>query len=774
MKNIRDDVKKLTNKDLTGKDQQNDVLNEEQIKRLTVYESTEGIIKQIIDKIIISVVRTTQAKEIEEQMGNFCFNSLKHQMTSLFETSFINYTDDVTHQEPQFLWDSTPPLENTWVELQEPESQIIDRYESTNIEFIEIKKEQDKDLDTLPNTVTKQSEKRNNFNKKTGKKESEPLYLNNNNIISEVEEKSSISGFGGEVKVDKGDIPEISGIEDKVSESLDITDAEIKNNIDNAAEISKKEKNIQKEDNKNLENIQPKKEELNKNKEVVKKDMNKDLKIEEKKINTTTKATTNQTSSTLPPVKPKGKNIPLVDYPFSDIPGVEDEFNHDNLEPANVEFLRKEREQLILKRLVEKKNQEKENKVVKPKEENEKVKKKLIDTNRLTFDSNGNIIHFRPFKLDNLMKDFIMTKNTIKGIEFKAENIPSKKKNKDKKEKPKEVKKEEIIIKNTEEEGKIKDIKNFGNLNTDKENFIPSGSNFQIIAPNTGVIIKENNQSKEGSREFSKYFKKYSIQDYDKMLNDFVPLQNRTILKNQLSTSTNNNNSKYLSTAPNNSMLNRKPSNSIINSNIEQKNNINNTEIPNNPLLSSYDEQSYMIDKDKSINNNSSGLNVNNSAINNPLLPSNMNSMNLNRYNESYNTINMDNSIVMKKLGSSSLKLELENLKDLSTINPDLITLPSNRSNIFRSSYIKNNRTFKVQQPNKNVFSDFNKNIMATSGWGNDTTSRNEKKGIDDMNKVYARHMTKQQVLRELGSNILSGIKIRLPRDRKVDINSNI
>ena len=42
------------------------------------------------------------------------------------------------------------------------------------------------------------------------------------------------------------------------------------------------------------------------------------------------------------------------------------------------------------------------------------------------------------------------------------------------------------------------------------------------------------------------------------------------------------------------------------------------------------------------------------------------------------------------------------------------------------------------------------------------------------MNKVYARHMTKQQVLRELGSNILSGIKIRLPRDRKVDINSNI
>ena len=46
--------------------------------------------------------------------------------------------------------------------------------------------------------------------------------------------------------------------------------------------------------------------------------------------------------------------------------------------------------------------------------------------------------------------------------------------------------------------------------------------------------------------------------------------------------------------------------------------------------------------------------------------------------------------------------------------------------------------------------------------------------GYDDNNIIYSRHMTKQQVLRELGSNILSGIKIKLPRRRKVELNDNI
>jgi hypothetical protein len=379
--------------------------------------------------------------------------------------------------------------------------------------------------------------------------------LNNNNVINEVEEKSSLSGFEGEVKIENGVLPELSGIDNKISESLNMTDADIKNDIDNAQEIAQKEKakiNENKNtENKNTENIPEKKVESSKNI-----NKNNNLKIEERKEVTSTKPSTNQTATTLPPIKKKGKNVPILDYPFSDIPGVEEEFNHDNLEPPNIEFLRREREELIQKKIIENKIKESQNKVVKPKEDTDKVKKKLIDTNRLTFDSNGNIIHFRPYKIDNLTKDFVITKNIIRGVEYKAEVAPTKKKNAKKKEKEKEKENDEVI-KNYEEEKKTKEISNITNPQTnDKDKFIPSGSNFQIISPNTGVIIKENNQSKEGPREFSKYFKKYSLQDYDKMLNDYVPLQNKTMLKKQLSI---NNNSKYLTSAPNNSMLNKSP-----------------------------------------------------------------------------------------------------------------------------------------------------------------------------------------------------------------------
>ena len=778
MKNIKDDQKQPT---------QEQKLSEEEIIKKSLYQSAEGIIKQLIDKMIASAVRSTQIKEVDDQMGIFCFNNLKVQMTSLFESTFINYTDDLFHDEPKLLWEQTPPPENTWVELPEPGNPELDRYESTNINFVEIKKDQDKDMPTSTTTGSVISDNKNLNKKKGTKKEAEPLYLNNNNVINEVEEKSSLSGFDGEVKIENGALPELSGIDNKISESLNMTDADIKNEFDNAQETAQKEKpkisenkntenkiteNKNKE-NKNTENIPPKKEESSKNI-----NKNNNLKVEEKKELSSTKPSTNQPSTALPPIKKKGKNVPILDYPFSDIPGVEEEFNHDNLEPANVEFLRREREELIQKRIIENKIKESQSKAAKPKEETDKVKKKLIDTNRLTFDSNGNIIHFRPYKLDNLTKDFAITRNTIKGFEYKPEAVPAKKKNAKKKDKEKEKEKEkepEEVIKNFEEEKRTKEISNITNPSAnDKDKFIPSGSNFQIISPNTGVIIKENNQSKEGPREFSKYFKKYSLQDYDKMLNDYVPLQNKTMLKNQLSI---NSNSKYMPTAPNNnSMINKMPSMGISNSNLESNNNINISEIPNNPLLTNNvaEQSSYLMEKDKSLNNNSSGININLASNNNPLLSSNLNSMVFNRYNESYNTMNMDNSIVMKKMGTGSLKLELENLKDLSTINPELITLPNRRRNILGNSFMRGNKTYKIKQPEKNVLSDFNRKIISTAGWGNETGNENGGFKDKDKNLVYSRHITKQQVLRELGSNILSGIKIKLPRDRKVDINNNI
>ena len=782
----RDSIIRATNKKDHTKDGHDEIKN----TYITNYQSSESVIKQILDRIITVAIRSSQTKEIDEKMGDFCFNNLKIQMTSLFETNFINYTDDQFHENPPMLWELISPPENTWVELPEPGTQEMDRYESSNIDFIEIKKDQQQENQASPIITKSASSSDKKIGKKKvnlGKKESEPLSWNKNNIISEVEEKSSISGFEGELKIEKGAIPEYSGIEDKLSDSISMTDAEIKKNIDKVVD---KDKNS---DTATPRKDEPKEKEKEKVKEKVKEKENASIKKNEEKKENTTKASSTQISS-LPPIKKKGGKTPIADYPYSDIPGVEEEYNHDHFEPQNVEFLRREREELIQKRIIENKLKESSNKTIKPTEDNERIKKKLIDTNRLTFDSNGNIIHFRPYKLDSLMKDFAITRNTIKGFDRGADNANNNtnykrrnlglNKEKKEKEKEKEVIHEEII-KNEEEKKTVKEINNTAtSVNPERERFIPSGSNFQIISPNIGVVIKENNQQKEGPREFSKFFKKYSIQDYDKMLNDYVPLQNKTMLHNHLNSPSSN--SKYLSTVPtnskvNNSLFNRRPSiksSMDSNNNLNNANNVNNTENPINPLLSNNEEQSsYFIDKDKSISNSAGGsglgvgFNMNsNNAINNPLLSSNMNSMNFNN-----NSLNMDNSIVMKKLGTGSLKLELESLKDLSLINSEILNLPNKRKNIFGSHFNKNSKTYKVkQQPIKNNLNDFNKKIMVTAGWGNETNDNLNEFKSGNNNIVYARHITKQQVLRELGSNILSGIKIKLPRDRKVDINNNI
>ena len=71
---------------------------------------------------------------------------------------------------------------------------------------------------------------------------------------------------------------------------------------------------------------------------------------------------------------------------------------------------------------------------------------------------------------------------------------------------------------------------------------------------NIGVVIKENNKYKQGPKDFSKYFQKYSLSDYDKMLTDFVPFQNKTLMQNQLKKLNSSLNNEYMSTAPNKSI----------------------------------------------------------------------------------------------------------------------------------------------------------------------------------------------------------------------------
>ena len=736
----------------------------------TSYQIAEGVVQFILDKIISITVRKSQVDIIEQNFGDFCFNDFKHQLTSLFESNFINYTDDIEHTEQKVLWDTELPKENTWVELSEPGCQDMDRYESYFINFVENKHEEiptSKESNDLTNKDSKKNKKENKFHKKD--------IIQNNT-------EENLNSVDKELKIPNDVIPECSMIEEDNSKSIMSVSiaAEIKKEMVNTSDnenIIAEEKISEKMNNKQTPNKNEQLIEKNENEPLIEIKKNEPL-IEKNKSNDNILNNNTNTVDNIPQniniaktennISPnnnvnegnintltKSKKIPFINLPSYDIPNIFEDYNHDRLAPVNVEYLRREREELIIKRLNEIKLKEAEKKIVKKNDEVEKVKKKLIDTNRLTFDSNGNIIHFRPYKFDNIIRDFLITRNTIKGVSTDKNtntNNPQGKKKKSALSSAKEKKTEEIIKNN--EEGN----KNSKQFFEEKEKFTPSGSNFQIISPNTGVVIKESGLFKEGDRDFGKYFNKYSIQDYDKMLNDFVPMQNLTMLKKKIGDSQN------LLTEVNSSSDVKKLGSSI-----------SNTEILNNPLLQNNEQSSFFIEKDDKASSNiksigGSAVNIHMNSNSNPfMISSNMNSINFKNL-ESYNSLNFENSIVMKKLGTGSLKLELDTLKDLTELNPENMR-NNKRYNIFGKNF---KRSHKNLTSEKNVFSEFNKKIMKNKGWGNDVMDSNLKPDKVSDGKVYARHHTKQQVLRELGSSILNGVKIRLPRDRKVDLNTNI
>ena len=268
------------------------------------------------------------------------------------------------------------------------------------------------------------------------------------------------------------------------------------------------------------------------------------------------------------------------------------------------------------------------------------------------------------------------------------------------------------------------------------------------------------------------------------MLTDFVPFQNKTLMQNQLKKLNSSLNNEYMSTVPNksiniNSPLKKKVTNNSLSNSFDFNNNANNNSNLNinNPLLT---DATAMNNSNNNINSNIN-LNINSSlSNNNPLLSSNFRLINSNNNIPSYKSINTENSIVMKKLGTTSLKLELENLKDLNTINPEIFNRTNRLKNIFRYNSYKDYKKYRNRNEKKiSAFTEFNRNIMNSRDWGNEIgNKKTDNKDIvfnrDNNNNIYSRYITKQQFIRELGSNILSGIKIRLPRDRKVDINNNI
>ena len=449
----------------------------------------------------------------------------------------------------------------------------------------------------------------------------------------------------------------------------------------------------------------------------------------------------------------------------------------------NIDLLRKEYEKELLKKEEDKKKQkrEKEKEVIQLKFMNDNNNKKIIDSNKLTFDSDGQIISFRQYRTDNL-KDFLIPRNFIREVKKNNISNPS----------PKNIKNSENNATTSNKTPKkniqiIEDIIKNETINQDQtkinnkvfEKIIPSGSNYQIMSPEIGVTIKENGQWKEGPKDFSKYFKKYSLKDYDEMLNEHLPTLNknflRTSLDNMLGTKSLRNSVLNTNNISNNKMPNIKKRNS---------NDLNNNEEMSsyNPLITNPINETNLLDKDinnlynyKTIDasNNimiSSRKSIFNINRNNPLLTSYNNNMSSTKLN----TTNCDKFITMKKNNIGSLKLELDSLKDLSETNSGLYknmnTLTTRYNDFLGEKFrLKNHSLISRKTNYKNYFGDFNKKILTNKRWGNEFSQNN----TNNIHTVYSKHQTKMQILRELGNNILNGNKVKLPRNRKVDLIAN-
>ena len=171
------------------------------------------------------------------------------------------------------------------------------------------------------------------------------------------------------------------------------------------------------------------------------------------------------------------------------------------------------------------------------KEKEEKKKRRLdifknrfpIDTSKFTFDSNGKIIYLKRYDIESLQKDLKLIPSWQKTINksnknIAINNITNQDNNK------------EIITehKNNEEEYEFRKTKR-----------IIGGSNYLLIKPETGVLIKEDKKEKVGDFNYQLKYNKSSIYDYYQKISSL----------NQKNISNYNLNKKFLSLSKSTSRL---------------------------------------------------------------------------------------------------------------------------------------------------------------------------------------------------------------------------
>ena len=205
--------------------------------------------------------------------------------------------------------------------------------------------------------------------------------------------------------------------------------------------------------------------------------------------------------------KKEAKNQIFSNFKVYDIPNFK---NIPYEEPKDYQKLRENFEKEKLKKL-EQLRKEKE------KEKRKKLNifnfanKKDFDSKKYTFDSNGQVIQYHPYKLEMNSNELLESKSIVgkSKIENNLNQLP--------------IIENNMKMNHNLKNKKIRIDKNNQNNEKNKRKRIPippAGSNFNIIKPEIGVIIHENDKTKGGNMNFVSKYNKTSIKEYSKMIRE--------------------------------------------------------------------------------------------------------------------------------------------------------------------------------------------------------------------------------------------------------------
>lgn len=329
---------------------------------------------------------------------------MKNQVNTLFAANNIFYYDEPEIKQinkKELFWNKRYEKDNTWIEVLEPNSSKCDRYENAFMNYVNFTYKSSAKLPAVPGVTL--------------------TILNRANTVQKVGNAKIKDDMKISASYNKKISMKILGVKNKEFNQKVLDTLEERSSLSSLDEESKDFKNIANKSKTNIKNKPTFKNSLKNIQSLFANENTRKIINNNNNINNTRDNNVNNK-------RPKKEPIPEMVH--KEIPCKEKEYNHEKYDPPDINFLRKEKQEEIIKKEIEERKNARNKKIINISQiDNNKnmdtfntfidthTKLKMSDSNKYSFDSNGKIINFKPIKIDALIKDFVSIKNGIKSFD---------------------------------------------------------------------------------------------------------------------------------------------------------------------------------------------------------------------------------------------------------------------------------------------------------------------------------------------------------------------